>query len=988
MDQIRDNRPSYEELERKVAALEERLSEKRKGVSGFEARHGHFDRAADNDTDDLSINSEMGPAEIARLKQIIRELEDRNGLLQDILDVTEVVIFVKDLEGRYVFANKEYIKMRPDDQEMAVGEPDFEGHPFEMAAGFRASDRQVLESGKRLTVEERVSIRGKPRTFTITREPLFDKEGEPFAVCGVAHDITERKRTEEVLRQSQEKFSKIFLSSPDCICISRAADSLLIDVNHGFEVLTGFAHDEAVGKAAISLGLWANPIDRERMVSALQVKGEVLNQEFTFRRKDGALRTGIFSARSVEIAEERCLVFVMHDVTERKQMEIYLKAVTKQLQEIIEFLPDATFIVDKDRRIIAWNRAIEDMTGVSKKDILGMDHCFAGVPFYGIQRPCLIDLLGKNDNELVAKYSFVEQKGAAVYAEVFTPALYDGKGAYVWAIASPLLDADGTVVGAIESIRDITEKRRTEEALRDSERRLKDIVGFLPDPTIAIDLEGRVIIWNRAAEEFTGAKAEDMVGKGDYEYSIPFYGVRRALLIDLVRERSPEMENRYEAFRREDETVFGETYVRNVKRGEAYVLGIAAPLYDSEGRLMGAIESFRDITERRRAEEEGKKLEGQLRQAQKMEAIGTLAGGIAHDFNNILGIILGNTELSLLSIGNGKYPHEYLARIETACTRAKDLVRQILAFSRQVEQEREPIKPALIITEALKMLRAALPSTIQIQQDIRKDSGMVLGDPTHIHQILINLCTNGFHAMREKGGILQVSLANVDIEAEEIAKYPDMTPGAYINLTVSDTGHGMDSGVIDRIFDPYFTTKGVGDGTGLGLSVVYGIVRSYKGSIRVHSEVGRGSSFEIFLPRIDVLKDISRTEVTGALRGGSERVLVVDDEESLVFVLRKGLEHLGYQVTVKTDSIEALEVFCARPNDFDLIITDMTMPHMTGVDLAGRMMKMRADIPMILCTGFSELTDEDKAKKLGIRAFIMKPVVLADLAETIRRVLD
>ncbi|MBW2169460.1 MAG: response regulator, partial [Deltaproteobacteria bacterium] len=383
---------------------------------------------------------------------------------------------------------------------------------------------------------------------------------------------------------------------------------------------------------------------------------------------------------------------------------------------------------------------------------------------------------------------------------------------------------------------------------------------------------------------------------------------------------------------------------------------------------------------------EYRKLEAQLQQAQKMEAIGTLAGGIAHDFNNILAAIIGYTEIASLQVAEDDKAKESLKEVLKSGRRAADLVKQILAFSRKGEQERIPVQIGLIVKEALKLLRASLPTTIEIHQNIESDTGIVEADPTQIHQILMNLCTNAGHAMREEGGILEVTLTNVDIDARTIRQYPDMSPGPYLRLSVSDTGEGMTPEILGRIFDPYFTTKEVGEGTGLGLAVVHGIIKDHGGAITVYSEPGKGTTFHVYLPVIEKAAEPEK-ETLKPLPTGHERILFIDDEPGLVEIGRVMLGELGYDVVVRTSSIEALELFRIKPDEFELVITDMTMPKMTGDKLAKELMQIRPDIPIILCTGFSKRITEEKAKEIGIKAFVMKPLVMRDLANTVRKAL-
>ena len=400
-------------------------------------------------------------------------------------------------------------------------------------------------------------------------------------------------------------------------------------------------------------------------------------------------------------------------------------------------------------------------------------------------------------------------------------------------------------------------------------------------------------------------------------------------------------------------------------------------------------EMFVNALERKWAEEEKKELQTQLQQAQKMQAIGTMAGGIAHDFNNILFPIVGYTEMAMADLPEDSLTRSNLEEVLKAADRAKGLVRQILTFSRQSEQERKPLKIQPIVKEALTLLRASLPTTIEIRQKIDKACGAILADPIQIHQVMMNLCTNAYHAMREKGGVLGVTLTEVDIDSSDLGSNVDLKPGPYVRLTVSDTGRGMKRAEMERIFEPYFTTKGPGEGAGMGLAVVHGVARSHGGHITVYSEPGKGAAFHVYLPRIDGSIGIAPAAVPSEpAPSGTERVLLTDDEEQIVNMEQQMLERLGYHVTARTSSVEALKAFRAQPEKFDLVITDQTMPNMTGAELAQKLMGIRPDIPVILCTGFSEVIPEEKARAMGLRAYVMKPIVKSEIAKIIRRVLD
>lgn len=384
-----------------------------------------------------------------------------------------------------------------------------------------------------------------------------------------------------------------------------------------------------------------------------------------------------------------------------------------------------------------------------------------------------------------------------------------------------------------------------------------------------------------------------------------------------------------------------------------------------------------------------KKLEHQLRQTQRLEAVGTLAGGIAHDFNNILTPILGYAELVQQEFSRSSTPWQDLQVIIDAGNRAKELVQQILSISRQHEHQRQPLQIHLIVKEALKLLRASLPTTIEIQQNIQATPGVVHADPTKIHQIIMNLCTNAYHAMQEKGGVLGVSLNLVEVNENDEKLLSMILPtGQYLRLEISDTGHGMDKETLDRLFDPYFTTKEKGKGTGLGLAIVHSIVHSYGGHISVDSRLAKGSVFHVYLPYFQSSSEVFSSAGEEILPMGTENILLLDDEEVIVTMEQQILRELGYRVTGLTSSKDAWELLRDQPDLFDLVITDMTMPHMTGLDLANRYLTLRPDSSIILCTGYSSLITGNEAKSSGIRAFLMKPISRKELAKTVRKVLD
>ncbi len=405
------------------------------------------------------------------------------------------------------------------------------------------------------------------------------------------------------------------------------------------------------------------------------------------------------------------------------------------------------------------------------------------------------------------------------------------------------------------------------------------------------------------------------------------------------------------------------------------------PVWDDNGHISSFLGIGRDITRELM-------MEAQLRQSQKMEAIGTLAGGIAHDFNNILSAVIGYSELTLAYLKDDEKPRLYSAEILKAAERARELVNRILIFSRQSEHQKQLITPKHIIMDTLKLLRASLPSTIEIVDEVKSDS-FLLADPTQIHQIIMNLCTNAGYAMKARSGILKVTLDDFEADEEFAMRHQEIKPGQYLKLAIFDSGDGIPDEIVDRIFDPFFTTKPQGEGTGLGLSVVHGIVKSMEGLITASSQAGKGTTFTVYLPvtTLNVPRDDEPTPRQD-VPGGSERVLLVDDEEALVKVGKTILEDLGYKVSAFTNSTDALTHFTKDPLAFDAIVTDYTMPQITGCELAGKIREIRPDVPVILCSGYLDENVEMKIRNAAINEFIRKPITRVELAKAMRRIFD
>jgi PAS domain S-box-containing protein len=521
----------------------------------------------------------------------------------------------------------------------------------------------------------------------------------------------------------------------------------------------------------------------------------------------------------------------------------------------------------------------------------------------------------------------------------------------------------------IVALRTQAEHRRMEDELI-----LKaSLLDLATDAIYVTDFDGNFIYVNEATCQSRGYSRQELLG----------LNLRQLTPAEYTQNRPQRLEELLAG----GETIFETAGLR--KDGSTLPLEVHARMIELQDRKV-ILSVSRDITERKRAEEMNARMEAQMRQVQKIEALGTFAGGIAHEFNNVLGAIKGYIELACMTLESVPNAEKITSKLEAALRggeRAGALVKQILAFSRHNEQQAQPVEILPIIKESLKLLRASIPSTIEIRQHLALNSGVVLADPVQLSQILMNLSSNAYHAMRERGGVLEINLEPLRISAGQPEIAADLKPGAYVRLTVSDTGHGMDKETLGRIFEPFFTTKAVGEGTGLGLSAIHGIVKNLGGAIQAASELGRGSTFQIYFPSYQGAASTAAT-IDEHIPLGTEHILLVDDEASIVQIGQEFLQRLGYRVTGLTSSTKAWEDFQTRPAGFDLVITDLTMPSMTGIDLAEAMLGLRPDLPVILTTGYSELNIKDKASEMGIRQCLRKPLVLRHLGRAVRRELD
>lgn len=510
------------------------------------------------------------------------------------------------------------------------------------------------------------------------------------------------------------------------------------------------------------------------------------------------------------------------------------------------------------------------------------------------------------------------------------------------------------------------------DAAKENERRLQLLLDNMPARISYVNTEKRYVSVNQAYEKAFGLERKNIIGQH----------VRTVLGNTNYQNVADHMDTALSGKHDHFESVF------TVAEGEQQHVDINyVPDITPQGEVTGFYVLTLDVTEKKRAENERATLEKRLVQAQKMESLGTLAGGIAHDFNNILSPLLGFAELLKLEIPKDSPLFSYVEGILDAAMRSREMVKQILTFSRQAEKEILPIRLQPILKEALRLLRSSIPTTIEFQTDIDPKCGIVMADPTQIHQVIMNLATNAYHAMENTGGHLSVTLHAIEINPNPIT-LGDLAPGQYARIRVCDTGCGIKKEILDKVFDPYFTTKEKNKGTGLGLSVVQGIVKSFQGDIRIHSEPGKGTEVRVYLPISKQHAVSSAGDIDKPVPEGHEHLLLVDDEKAILTVEEKMLSKLGYKVTAIGGSQEALKTFSEDPGKFDLVLTDMTMPSMTGIALSREMKKIRPDIPILLCSGFSDQINQENIQRLGIEGYIMKPVIRRDLAKAIRNALD
>lgn len=856
---------------------------------------------------------------------------------------------VLSLDHTVVAINQAVMKMTGLEEEELVGKKCSEiFHCSDEPPGF-CPHESVLVSNQPAT--HTCEVEAFDGTHLVTASPIFDETGKLIHTVHIARDITELKYSAKALKESESRLNLAL----------KAANQGLYDLN----VKTGEAivNDEYMTMLGYEPGefietnqKWIkrlHPDDLEKVSDfyASYIAGEADEYKVEFRQKtkNGEWKWILSLGEIVERDRDGYPLRMLGthtDITDQKKMEQSLKESAGLLESIFRTSPVGIGLVID--RVFKWtNEKLCELTGYSEEELKGQS---ARMVYPNDEA---YEFVGKEKYEQIKKY------GTGTVATKWRKK--DGSVIDVLLSSTPL-DLQDLSVGVTFTVLDITKVKKYQSDLKKARDEWERSFNAIQDLVTIQNKDRRIIRVNDATCQFFNKRQDEIIGSHCYEL---FRGISDPCTTCPLTETL-------------DDTEPHATIIEHKNLGKIFHVS-SSPILDDKGQIEQLIHVAKDITMQ-------KKMEDDLLQAHKMEAIGTLAGGVAHDFNNILSAVIGYAQLAKINMEDPQEAISDIDEILKAGYRAQNLVKQILTFSRKGEQKLESFKPYIIVKEALKLMRASIPSTIEIQEDIDPSSGTVTADPTNIQQVLMNLCTNALHAMENEQGVLKVSLRQKDLSDADVEGELGISAGSFIEINVSDTGHGMDKETVSRIFEPYFTTKNTG--SGMGLSVVHGIIRGYGGMIKVESDIDQGTTFKVYIPVSHKKIETQQARPVNSLPTGNEHILVVDDEDTIINFQKAALEHLGYTVTATTSSLHAFNKFEANPDKYDLLITDQTMPHMPGSELAKEIFKIKPDFPIILCTGYSSLVSEKAALKMGIKEFLLKPVDWERLAQVVRVALD
>lgn len=834
-------------------------------------------------------------------------------------------------------------------------------------SGLLAAADIALQSGSMQSGEfHLVTTFGKEVWWDCSLTP-FHSNGEPHLLT-IINDISKRRLAEIALRESQEHLALALEGAADGIWDYDVRTNTTYRSSH-VSLLLGYGAEGLLPTADAWLEI-VHPDDLAGVLEAWQShmagKTEQYVSEHRLRTVNGDYIWVLDSGKIVERDEHQQPLRVAgthKNITERKLAEAALLQAYKEWESTFDTITDMITIHDADFNVLRANKAAKESLSLPTIGGKLNSKCFKC--YHGTEQP--------PDN---CPSCECLRTHLPSIQELYEPHL----GQYIEIRAIPTFDAEDRMTGLIHVVRNISERKRDEEALRESESKYRRLVELASEGIWVDDINDVITFVNPQMAKMLGYEPADMLGHKTTEFMAEE---------DLARNDAGELiqDDEIGAVRRRGERSTYERRYKHANGSYVWCQVSGTPLLNEDGQYLGSFGVFTDITERKRAEAEHAAFEEYVRQSQKMEALGTLAGGIAHDFNNVLCAILGFGNLIMENMPPESQDYENVQLLLAAGHRAKELVQQILAFSRKSQVVAIPLDLASLIEEDAKLLRAAFATTLEIKLSLQPVTAVVLADPTEIHQVLMNLCTNAAHAVGNNQGVLEVGLREAIIGAQKPAGCASLTPGLYLELSISDTGEGIPPEIQQRIFDPFFTTKAPGKGTGMGLSVVHGIVRKLGGEVVVESGIGDGSRFTIFLPATHgIALDAHTDECT--MPAGDASILVVDDEADILSVLRQWLTSLGYHVTCCNSIQEALVLLAAEPRQLDLLITDHAMPEGTGLDLAKQALAIQPKLPIILATGYSQINVVESARSLGITEFLHKPILKAELAAAVHRALQ
>ena len=807
----------------------------------------------------------------------------------------------------------------------------------------------------------------------------------------VMADVTEQHRTSRLLKASESKYKELVEGTNDLITSVDDSGNFLF-VNKMSEKFIGSDPESSIGISAFQ---FIHPDDRKKTAAWFKacIKNHIPGSMIENRQVNS--RTGeIFhmlwtcNFHYDEQGSLKNVNSVARDITQRKRYEDGLKkiALEKPYESGRQFFN--TVVTQLAQILGADYTLIGEVVSHPKKIktlSLYADGQIEGNLEYELAHTPCENVVGKSIctykhgvARLFPKDVLLEQMGVEGY------------------VGAPLFDSQKNAIGLLAAlyrkpVEDISfaasflqlvasrtaaemERSRVEKALRESEKRFRDISMGMADWIWEIDEALNFTYVSQSVKKVLGYRPEEMLGKSPFEFMAEADGSNARTLMTRIAGKKKRLKD-------------VEHWYTGKQGNRVCLLENGIPVFDDAYNLKGYRGVNKNITPQKILEAEKAEAERHLQQALKMEAVGTISGGIAHDFNNILGIIIGNTELAMDDIPEWNRARMNLNEIRTASLRARDVVKQLLSFSRKTEQTKKPLTLQPIIEESVKLLRASIPASIEIEVDISRETGTIEADQTQIHQVLINLCTNAAHAMDKNGGTLTIQLSEVELDGLAVGQLQEIRAGRYARLTISDTGHGITPDLKAKIFDPYFTTKEIGKGTGMGLAVVIGIVKSHNGDISVHSEPGKGSTINVLLPLIGKKERPGATD-TPAIPKGEGRIFFIDDEPAMVKMGAGILERIGYRVDTETAPLRALEKIRSNPFGFDLVITDMTMPELTGDHLAREILRINPQLPIIICSGFSSKMDQERAREIGIERYIDKPLNKNEMARAVYEVLS